>query len=98
VLATGITSGPFGLAAFGALDTGRPAWVYLSADGELWHEVEEIALLGDVDRWWWNSTPAVGENSIIAVGGSARENITLDPDTYEESDESFFMIVGRLVE
>jgi len=98
VLATGITSGPFGLAAFGALDTGRPAWVYLSADGELWHEVEEIALLGDVDRWWWNSTPAVGENSIIAVGGSARENITLDPDSYDMSDESFFMIVGRLVE
>lgn len=98
VLATGIASGPLGLAAFGALDTGRPAWVYLSADGELWHVVEEISLLGDVDRWWWTATPAVGEDSIIAVGGSYRESITLDPDSYDTSDESFFMIVGRLVE
>jgi len=94
-----IASGPLGLAAFGTRSpTGSASAVYVSADGSEWEEVEHLALMNTADTSWWDSAPAVGNDTIVLTGIIYSQSVTLDPDIYEGSDGQAFMIVGRLVD
>ena len=102
VAASDISVGPLGLAAFGFdSNQGQPASVYLSADGNVWSEVEDIALFGRTDGWWWTTTPAVGTDTVVVVGTSYKQDVSLGgAATYPITDGSarLFMIVGRVVD
>ncbi len=88
-----IGSGPLGLVAFGQemIDTSYPREVYLSIDGITWSALGGLSLLAPDAEWWWIDTPAVGTDTVIAVGSFYRFTGGADSDTS-------FMITGRLVD
>ncbi|MCP4308197.1 MAG: hypothetical protein GY788_25635 [bacterium] len=86
-----IASGDLGLVAFGLPTNGPPIPrpVYLSADGQEWHQAGGLSMLHpDVD-WWWINSPAVSGDTIIATGNGFRDG--------QDSDRPF-LLVGRVLD
>ena len=87
-----IGSGPLGLVAFSQelTDSTLPRSVFFSTDGAEWTTEGDLALLNPVSEWWYIDTPAVGTDTVIAVGYS------FDPLGSSQQEQQTFLIVGRM--
>jgi hypothetical protein len=89
-----IGSGPLGLVAFSQEleDSTFPRLVYFSTDATSWASAGDLTLLNPDAEWWYIDTPAVGIDTVVAVGSSF--NAT---NSQDQNDEPF-LIIGRLLD
>jgi hypothetical protein len=89
-----IGSGPLGLIAFSQelADSTFPRSVYFSTDATTWTSAGDLTLLNPDAEWWYVDAPAVGIDTVLAVGSSF--NAT---NSQDQNDEPF-LIIGRLLD